>query len=169
VFATLESELRRRTVREEAVTEVPKPMANEKKLELPEFEKITLPWLADHLPLKLWMSAFGIVAIVFVAGVQVGQISVVREFLGKPVPPAATIEPAVLKDRIDRLTEGYIKNIAQITAQILSEEQAAGKTFYSSEQQPHIDAANRLRVLLDNEHKKYREAINELRSLQPAR
>lgn len=167
-FATLESELRRRAVRDEAVTEVPEPMEKDKKLESPEFDKITLPWLVHHLPLKLWISALSIVAVAFVAGVQVGQISVVREFLGKPVPEA-TIEPSVLKDRIDRLTESYGKNVAQITAQILSEEQAAGKTIYSHEQQPHIDAANRLRVLLDNEHKKYREAINELRALQPAK
>jgi hypothetical protein len=48
----------------------------------------------------------------------------------------------------------------------LSEEQAAGKSVYSLEQQPHIDAANRLRALLENEHKKYREAISELHSLQ---
>ena len=96
-----------------------------------------------------------------------GQITLVREFIGKPVLPQATsIEPSVLQDRIDRLTEGHNKNIGQITTQILSEEQAAGRTSYSSEQQPHIDAANRLRALLDNEHKKYREAISELRSLQ---
>lgn len=131
------------------------------------FEKITLLWLVHHVPLKLWISAFGIVAFVFLAGVQVGQTGFVRELLGKPTLPQATpIEPAVLQGRIDRLTEGYNKNVAQITAQILSEEQAAGKTFYGSEQQPHIDAANRLRTLLDNEHKKYREAISELRGLQ---
>lgn len=167
-FATLESELRCRTVRNKRVAAVPKPMGKDKKLEAPEFDKVTLPWLVHHLPLRLWISAIGIVAFVFVAGVQVGQISIVREFLGKPVPQA-TIEPAVLKDRIDRLTEGYGKNVAQITAQILSEEQAAGRTIYSHEQQPHIDAASRLRVLLDNEHKKYREAINELRALQRAK
>lgn len=165
-FATLESELRRRTVHNKPVTEIPKPMEKNKKPESPEFDKITLLWFVHHLPLRLWISAIGIVAFVFVAGVQVGQISVVREFLGKPASQA-TIEPDVLKDRIDRLTESYSKNVAQITAQILSEEQAAGKTIYSYEQQPHIDAASRLRVLLDNEHKKYREAINELRALQP--
>lgn len=166
-FADLESELRRRTVPDKAVTEAPKPMGNDKKLKSPEFEKITLLWLVHYLPLKLWISACGIVIVVFGAGVQIGQISLVREFLGKPSLPQATPnEPSVLQDRIDRLTEGYNKNIAQITAQILSEEQAAGKTSYSSEQQPHIDAAIRLRALLDNEHKKYREAISELRSLQ---
>lgn len=163
-FATLESESHRRTVRNKPVTEAPKPMEKNKKLESPEFDKITLPWLVHHLPLKLWISAIGIVAFVFIVGVQVGQISVVREFLGKPIPQT-TIEPAVLKDRIDRLTESYSKNVAQITAQILSEEQAAGKTVYSNEQKPHIDAASRLRMLLDNEHTKYREAINELRAL----
>jgi hypothetical protein len=169
-FATLESELRRRTVPDETVTEVTKPMEKSTKLESPEFDKVTLLWLVHYLPLKLWISALGIVAFVFVAGMQVGQIGLVREFLGKPsLPQATTIEPSVLQNRIDRLTEGYTKNVAQITAQILSEEQAAGKTFYISEQQPHIDAANRLRALLDNEHKKYREAINELRSLQTAR
>lgn len=71
----------------------------------------------------------------------------VREFLGKTSPTQATsIEPSVLRDRIDRLTEGYNKNVEQVTGQILSEEQAAGKTFLGSEQQPHIDAANRLRA-----------------------
>lgn len=168
IFATLESELQHRTVREEMIAEVPKPMEKEKKLDSPEFDKITLPWLVHHLPLKLWMSAVGVVVIVFAAGVQVGQISVVRELLGKPALQA-TIEPTVLTDRIDRLTESYSKSVAQITAQIVSEEQAAGKVFYSTEQQPHIDAANRLRALLDNEHKKYRKAINELRALQPTR
>ncbi len=167
-FATLEAELNRRTADKDPVTEDAKPMEKDKKLESPKFDKITLPWLVHHLPLRLWISALGIVAVVFVAGVQVGQISIVREFLGKPVPHA-TIEPALLKDRIDRLTESYSKNVAQITAQILSEEQAAGKTIYSHEQKPHIDAANRLRVLLDNEHTKYREAVSELRALQSAK
>ena len=96
---------------------------------------------------------------------KVGQISVVREFFGKPALQE-TIEPTVLKDRIDRLTEGYSKNVAQITDKILSEEQAVGMTSFLSEQQPHIDAANRLRTLLDSEHKKYQEAINGLRALQ---
>lgn len=167
-FTTLEAELRRRTTRDEPLTEVPKKKEENKKLESPEFDKITLPWLVQHLPLRLWISAVGIVTVVFIAGVQVGQISLVREFLGKPAPQA-TIEPAALQDRIDRLTEGYSKNVAQITVQILSEEQAAGKTIYSHEQQPHINAANRLRELLENEHKKYREAINELRVLQLAK
>ncbi len=169
-FATLESELRRRTLPKETDTEVPKPMEKGTKLESPEFEKVTLQWLVRHLPLRLWISAMGIVAAVFFAGVQIGQIGLVRELLGKPsLAQGTTIEPAVLQNRIDRLTEGYSKNIAQITAQILFEEQAAGKTVYSLEQQPHIDAANRLRALLDNEHKKYREAINELRSMQTVR
>jgi hypothetical protein len=135
-----------------------------------EFEKITLLWLVHHVPLKLWISAFGIVAVVFLAGVQVGQTGFLRELLGKPSLPQATpIEPAVLQDRIDRLTEGYNKNVAQITAQILLHEQAAAKTIYSHEQKPPLEAANRLRTLLDSEHKKYREAINELRGLQAAK
>lgn len=98
---------------------------------------------------------------------HIGQLSVVREFLGKSsLPQTIIIEPSVLKDRINRLTEGYSKNVAQITGQILLEEREAGKSTFSIERQPHIDAANRLRELLDNEHKKYREALNELRGLQ---
>lgn len=166
-FAELESEFRRRAVPDKAETEAPKPMEKDKELKSPEFEKVTLLWLVHSIPLGLWISAVGIVIAAFVAGVQVGQISLVREFLGKPsLPQATSIEPSVLQDRIDRLTEGYNKNVAQITAQILSEEQASGKTLLSSERQPHIDAANRLRALLDNDHKRYREAISELRSLQ---
>lgn len=168
-FAALEAEVHRRTACEEVDTEVSMPMEKHEKLESPEFDKITLPWLVHHLPLKLWISAAGVIAVVFIAGLQVGQISVVREFFGKTVVQATTVEPNVLKERIDHLTEGYTKNVAQITAQILSEEQAAGKVYYSSDRQPHIDAANRLHVLLDNEHKKYREAINDLRNLQPTK
>ena len=41
-FATLESELRRRRVHEEAMGEVPKSMEKNKQIESPEFEKVTL-------------------------------------------------------------------------------------------------------------------------------
>lgn len=166
----MEAELRRRTVPDEAMSEVQKSMEKNKHIGLPEFEKVTLLWLVHHLPLKLWISALGIITVAFVAGVQIGQLSVVREFLGKSSPPqTTTIEPSVLKDRIDRLTEGYSKNVAQITGQILLEEQGAGKSTSIYERQPHIDAANRLRELLDNEHKKYRESMSELRGLQTSK
>lgn len=169
MFATLESEFRQRTVRDGKVAEVATLMEKDQKIESPEFDKITLLWLLHHLPLKLWLSAVAIVVFVFATGARVGQISTVREYLGEPIPQASIIEPIVLKDRIDRLTEGYSKNVAQITAQILSEERAAGKTTFSPDQQSHINAARRMREVLDNKHKKYREAINELRSLQLAR
>jgi hypothetical protein len=69
------------------------------------------------------------------------------------LPQKTSIDPSVLHARINRLTEGYNKNVVQITAQILSEKQAVGGTFSGLERQPHIDTANRLLTLLDNGHK----------------
>lgn len=133
-----------------------------------EFEKVTLLWLVRHLPLKLWVSAISIICLIFFAGIQIGQLSLVQEYLGKN-SQENFLEPAILKDRIDHLTEGYNKNVQQITAQILVEEDWAGRSPFTLEQQPHIEAANRLRSLLENEHKKYREAIKELRELRKSK
>lgn len=164
-FAELEAEASRRLAPDKPISDDIKPWQEKEASKPPEFDKITLLWLVHHLPLKLWISAIVLATALFLAGIKVGQVSVVRELLGAPAP-GASIEPSVLSVRIDQLTESYGKNVATITAQIVAEEEAAGRTPYPTEQQPHVDAASRLRALLNEEHKKYREAISELRGLQ---
>jgi hypothetical protein len=44
-------------------------------------EKVTLMWLLHHAPVGIWGGALSIAGMVFVAGLLVGQVSVVREFL----------------------------------------------------------------------------------------
>jgi hypothetical protein len=132
-----------------------------------EFEKVTLLWLVRHVPVRFWVSAVGAILLVFAAGAQIGQLAWVRELIGKPTTPQAPLlEPSVVQQRIDQLTEGYNATVRQVTAQILGHEDAAAKTPYSFERERHIEAANRLRSLLDDEHKKYRAALSELRGFQ---
>jgi len=133
----------------------------------PEFEKVTLLWLVHHVPVKLWLSAIGLLFVFFFAGIQVGQIGFVREIFGKlPAHSSPHVEPSVIQERIDRLTEGYNANMRQIMSQILSHEESAAKTLFSHEREQHLEAVNRLRSLIDEEHKKYLAAISGVRSLQ---
>lgn len=50
-------------------------------LDMPE--KITLKWLIEHAPISLWSWAFGLIASVFVVGIYVGQLSFVKELIGR--------------------------------------------------------------------------------------
>lgn len=105
--------------------------------------------------------------LVFAAGVEIGQVAWVRDLLGKsPTPQAPLLEPSVVQQRIDQLTEGYNATVRQVTAQILGHEDAAARTPFSSDRQQHIEGANRLHSLLDDEHKKYRAALSDLRGFQ---
>jgi len=132
-----------------------------------EFEKVTLLWLVHHVPVKLWLSAIGILFVVVFAGIQIGQISFVREILGRlPASNAFPAEPLVIQERIHRLTEGYNLNKRQIMSQILWHEEYAAKGFSSDERKQHLEAISRLHSLIDEEHIKYLAAINSLRSLQ---
>jgi len=172
VFASLETELRRRTELPERTPEAPLDSAVQKSAApaSTEFEKVTLLWLVHHIPLRLWLSALGIVFLIFVGGIHVGQLGFVREFLGKPsIIEQRAIEVPVLQGRIDRLTEAYNTNIRQITSQILQHEETAANRLSVLERDQHVKAADRLRALLDEEHKKYRAAVNDLKGLQDAK
>ena len=172
VFSSLQAEYRRRTERPDPTPEVPVDSAAQRNSTpaSTEFEKVTLSWLVQHVPLRLWLSALGIVFVVFVGGIHVGQLGLVREFLGKtPVLEPKAIEAPVLQERIDRLPEGYNTNIRQITSQILQHEEAAAKAVGVIERDQHLKGADRLRSLLDEEHKKYRAAVNDLKGLQSAK
>ena len=54
---------------------------SKKDIELPS--KITLRWLAEHVPCKFWLWLMGILAAVFVAGITVGQVDWVKELFGQ--------------------------------------------------------------------------------------
>lgn len=56
-------------------------------------EKITLKWLWHYVPIQFWLWLLGIIAAVFVAGIIVGQLSMVQELVNrnsvKPVPESS--------------------------------------------------------------------------------
>lgn len=55
-------------------------------------DKITLKWLWQFVPIQFWMWFVGVVAAAFVAGIFVGQISVVRELIGKKTPASSPLQ-----------------------------------------------------------------------------
>ena len=42
-------------------------------------EKVTIPWLLKHVPVRLWLAVLGLLLAAFVAGVSSTHISIVRE------------------------------------------------------------------------------------------
>ena len=63
-----------------AVTATDSPTTPEiriRKVEVPE--KITWRWLSDHVPYKVWMTLFGIMTAVFIAGLKLGEFEVIKK------------------------------------------------------------------------------------------
>lgn len=57
---------------------------------------VTLRWLFQHVPVRLWISAIALLCAVFVAGVQSSRLSLIREVFGLTVaPPVAGTNPSV--------------------------------------------------------------------------
>jgi len=61
--------------------------------ELPPPENVTLPWLVRHVPVRLWLTAVGLLAATFVAGVQASRLPIVRQLFGLEQAPASIQEP----------------------------------------------------------------------------
>lgn len=60
-------------------TPVPKVMAP-REPDAPE--KVTISWLARHVPVKLWAAGAGIILGIFVAGIKAAQYRFVQEIVG---------------------------------------------------------------------------------------
>jgi hypothetical protein len=125
-------------------------------------EPVTISWLVRHVPVGLWLSFGALLCATFLAGAKVGQTSLVRELLGEPPFPAPILTQDQLKERVDKLIEGLNANTARITAGIVGEEQSAGSTTFFSDRQPHVEAAQRLRDVLKQEHERFQSSIQAL-------
>lgn len=139
---------------------------NEKINDQLNLPHITLKWLFQNVPVRFWVSSVSILIGVFGTGAMVGQTSFVRELIGKSQPQSILLSAENVSERIDKLTEGYNSNVAQLTAAIVKEEADASKTVYSSEQAPHLDAAKRLRETLKDTREAYNRAIQSLREFK---
>ena len=53
-------------------------------LQIPD--KITAAWLWHHSPISLWLQAISVIAVVFMAGIAVGQSSLYSDLTKKPAP-----------------------------------------------------------------------------------
>jgi hypothetical protein len=62
-------------------------------------EKITLKWLWHSVPIGFWLWFLSLIVAAFVAGVFVGQISVVQEFIGKKPNPIAQPSPTATQSK----------------------------------------------------------------------
>lgn len=60
-------------------------------------EKITLKWLWHSVPIGFWLWFLSLIVASFVAGVFVGQLSVVQELAGKKTLPVAQPSPTVIQ------------------------------------------------------------------------
>ncbi len=59
-------------------------------------EKVTIPWLLKHVPVRLWLAVFGLLLAAFLAGVNSTRISIVKEIFHLDKPPF-TIQSTPLK------------------------------------------------------------------------
>ena len=138
-----------------------------KEQELPD--KVTLTWLMQHVPVSFWLWLGGILITTIIIGVTLGQTSFAKELLGKrgsETSTPATLTSEELKDRINRLIEGNNNSTRLIYEAIVEEEKKAGTSVYSSEQEPHIQAADRLRITLKQENQTFQAKVNALKSLR---
>lgn len=52
------------------------------KAEVESPQRITIPWLLKHVPVSLWLSACGILLVVFLAGAKVAGLPLMQQILG---------------------------------------------------------------------------------------
>jgi hypothetical protein len=76
---------------------------------LPPPEHVTVRWIIDHVPVKLWWSAFGIVVFIFCTGFVVGQIPAARVAICW-VKPDACSAPKGATDAASTASPGATKN-----------------------------------------------------------
>lgn len=134
-------------------------------------EKVTLAWLYKNIPVLAWISLVGSLVIAFGFGVTFGRTTFVTELLGKlPLATQKVTTPQIsseaLNQRIDQLVQGHNVNVNSLTKSIAEEEQAAGKSFYSTESGPHMDSAKRLKEALKSENDAFEQQLKLLRELQ---
>lgn len=47
--------------------------------ELPPPEKVTIPWLVKHVPVRLWLAVLGLLLTAFLVGINSTRLSIIRE------------------------------------------------------------------------------------------
>jgi hypothetical protein len=134
-------------------------------------DKVTISWLYHHIPVPIWVTLAGLITAAFIGGVTSGQTTFVRELLGKATPAMTTPErPKLsseeLKTRVDQLVHGHNESIKNLYTAIANEEKEAGQKYYTSEQQPHIDAAKRLKETLRQENERFEQQLRALKELE---
>ena len=134
-------------------------------------EKVTISWLYHHIPVPIWATLVGLIIAAFMGGVTAGQTTFARELLGKETPAMTTPErPKLsseeLKTRVDQLVQGHNESIKNLYTAIANEEKEAGQKYYTSEQQPHIDAAKRLKETLRQENERFEQQLRALKALE---
>jgi hypothetical protein len=108
-------------------------------------DRITIKWLFENLPWDLWMWLAGMVVAGFVLGTGVGQIEIVREFLGRPTPKIVDAPKAIpqqLDTRLQQLTEAHNQRLAGIDKGIIDAEAKAAANIDGIY---YKDSADRLR------------------------
>jgi hypothetical protein len=133
-------------------------------------DKVTISWLYHHIPVPIWVTLASLIIAVFIAGVTSGQTTFVRELLGKATPATTPEQPKLsseeLKTRVDQLVQGHNESIKNLYTTIANEETEAGRKYYTSEQQPHIDAAKRLKETLRQENERFEQQLRALKELE---
>ena len=134
-------------------------------------DKVTVSWLYHHMPVPIWLTLGGLITAAFIGGVTSGQTTFVRELFGKASPAMTTPErPKLsseeLKTRVDQLVQGHNESIKNLYTAIANEEKEAGQKYYTSEQQPHIDAAKRLKETLRQENERFEQQLRAFKELE---
>jgi len=130
-------------------------------------DKVTFSWLYHHVPVRLAGVFASIVIASFFGGVSLGQTTFVRELLGKEQRSfQPSISSADLGNRVDQLIQGHNESIKNLYSAIANEEREAGRQYFSSEQQPHIEAGDRLKATLKKENETFEQQLKALRELQ---
>lgn len=130
-------------------------------------DSVTLSWLYQHVPAKLWASAAGILATAFLAGVSISQVPFVRRLLDPyfGLTRSETTRGEGIAQVLDRRTKeliaGHNARVAELQKAIAAEEHSYGV----SPGYGHREAVQRLREDLKAEYQRYEVELSELRKL----
>jgi hypothetical protein len=80
-------------------------------LDMPE--KLTLKWLMEHTPISFWCWALGFIGTVFVAGVFSGQLSFVKELIGRSTTETVSAQHLNAEHAVytNEVQTGFVKSV----------------------------------------------------------
>ena len=141
--------------------------------EIPPPRTVSLAWLAKNVPARFWITALGVLFVVFLAGVSLGQLPEIQRIL--EVLPFVDYRAAHQEEHeaarldlpayLDKISAAYNKRLGHLQEAIVAQEARLENAEYAWEEQRLEESLERLRRDLAELQRQYAAHEEFVRSL----